>query len=74
MKRFTMTTDKYYWLWWISKSWHSIPPLNKLMLQLNADLKNEQRDYLIDTSGHNTRNSQPLVSICHWQGDLIEVQ
>jgi len=58
-------------LWGASKHWRSTPPLNNLMLQLNADLQNKEVDQMVDTTGYNTRNEQLVSTICHWENDKV---
>ncbi len=64
-------TDDMYLLWGASKHWRSAPPLNNLMLQLNADLLNKEVDQMVNTSGYNTRNEQLVTTICHWENENI---
>ncbi|WP_426360602.1 hypothetical protein ACPUVO_05340 [Pseudocolwellia sp. HL-MZ19] len=58
-------------LWGASKHWRTAPPLNDLMLQLNADLQNKEVDQMINTSGYNTRNEQLVSTICYWQNEKV---
>ena len=63
--------DDMFLLWGASKHWRSSPPLNNLMLQLNADLQNKEVDQMVDTTGYNTRNEQLVTTICHWENDKV---
>ncbi|WDE01387.1 DUF6795 domain-containing protein [Thalassomonas actiniarum] len=63
--------DHYYFLWSTSKSWRSIAPLSALMLKLNGDLQNKAVHHEINTQDYGGRQRQPIISICHWQGELI---
>ncbi len=59
--------DKYYWLWLTNKSWPSIPKLNDLMLQLNADLQNKEVQHDMDLSQYGGLPNQVVLSICYLQ-------
>ncbi len=63
--------DDMFLLWGVSKHWRSAPPLNDLMLQLNADLQNKEVDQMVNTTGYNTRNEQLVTTICHWESENI---
>ncbi|MBB1364681.1 MULTISPECIES: DUF6795 domain-containing protein [unclassified Shewanella] len=65
--------DKYYWLWFISKNWTSVPYLNQYLMQLNADLQNKELQYEVDLTQFGLRSSQPIASICYWEGELFSV-
>lgn len=63
--------DDIFLLWGVSKHWRSAPPLNDLMLQLNADLQNKEVDHMVNTSGYDTRNEQLVTTICYWKSKKI---
>jgi len=64
--------DKLYKLWNTSKVWHPIKPLSDLLLQLNADLKNEKMHHEIDTSSDGGREQHVVMSMCYWRGKHIQ--
>jgi len=64
--------DKLYKLWNANKIWHSIKPLSDLLLQLDADLQNKKVQHQVNTSDFGGVPAQVIISICHWQGKLIE--
>ena len=60
-----------YWLWRISKNWVSVPYLNQYLMQLNADLQNEELQYEVDLTQFGLIRDQPVISICYWKGELF---
>lgn len=60
-----------YWLWAMSKSWKSVPPVNKLLLNLNADLQNEETQYDLDISQYGGPRHEPVVSICDLDENIV---
>ncbi|MDO6466097.1 DUF6795 domain-containing protein [Pseudoalteromonas carrageenovora] len=63
--------DGYYWLWVMSKGWRSVPPVNDLLLNLNADLQNEEIQYDLDISHYGGSRYQPLITICNLDENTI---
>lgn len=61
-----------YSLWSASKSWGAVKPLSDLLLQLNCDLKSKELHHEIDASNYGGRPHHVVISICHWQGELID--
>ena len=60
-----------YTLWFARKVTTPIEPLSKLLLQLNGDIKNKEVHHEIDTEAFGGMARQVVISICHWQGELI---
>ncbi|MDO6837541.1 hypothetical protein Q4596_18100 [Pseudoalteromonas carrageenovora] len=63
--------DDYYWLWVMSKGWKSVPPVNSLLRELNADLQNEEVQHDLDISQFGGSRYQPLITICDLNEDII---
>ena len=63
--------EQLYSLWSTSKSWRPIQPLSDLMLQLECDLQNKEVQHLINALEYDGSSRENVISICHWQGELI---
>lgn len=63
--------DGYYWLWVMSKGWKSVPPVNNLLLNLHADLQNEEIQYDLDISQYGGSQYQPMITICDFDENTI---
>jgi len=63
--------EQLYSLWSTSKSWRPIQPLSDLMLQLECDLQNKEVQHLINALAYDGSSRENVISICHWQGELI---
>ena len=56
----------------MSKGWKSVPPVNDLLLNLNADLQNEEIQYDLDISHYGGSIYQPLITICNLDENAIK--
>ncbi|XQW83534.1 DUF6795 domain-containing protein [Thalassotalea piscium] len=63
--------DDLYSLWFTRKAWDPIQPMSDLLLQLNGDLQNKKVQHQIDTTKFGGLPAQVVISICHWEGELI---
>lgn len=63
--------DDYYWLWVMSKGWRSVPPMSSLLIELNADLQNEEVQHDLDISQYGGSRYQPLITICDLDDNTI---
>jgi len=63
--------EQLYSLWSAHKTWNSIKPLSELLVQLNCDLQDKEVQHEINATDYGGIPAQVVISICHWQGELI---